>query len=95
MFEKATGARTAALLANVSGTPLCMVEVGGSFGRELAAKGEPRWSAFALDWLADLYGADVKKAVKRTHATRWNAGAVGARRASRPRRPAARRRAGC
>ena len=27
---------------------------------------------FAADWLAGLYGADVKKAIKRSHATRWN-----------------------
>jgi monoamine oxidase len=27
---------------------------------------------FAADWLAGLYGADVKKAVRRSHATRWN-----------------------
>ena len=38
VFEKATGARTAALLANVSGTPLCMIEVGGKFGAELSQK---------------------------------------------------------
>jgi monoamine oxidase len=29
-------------------------------------------TAFALDWLTSLYGADVKRAVRRTHATRWN-----------------------
>jgi monoamine oxidase len=28
--------------------------------------------AFALDWLGGLYGADMKKAVRRTHATHWN-----------------------
>jgi monoamine oxidase len=28
---------------------------------------------FATGWLADLYGADVKKAIGRTHATRWTA----------------------
>jgi monoamine oxidase len=28
-------------------------------------------TAFAIDWLSDLYGADVKKAVKRRHATNW------------------------
>ena len=27
---------------------------------------------FAADWLAGLYGADVKKAIRRSHATRWN-----------------------
>ena len=35
---------------------------------------------FATGWLAELYGADVKKAIGKTHATRWSARAVGARR---------------
>ena len=72
MFEKANGARTAALLANVSGTPLCMIDVGGKFGAELSQKGEAAMIDFATGWLADLFGADVKKAIGRTHATRWN-----------------------
>ena len=73
VFEKASGAQTAALLANVSGTPLAMVSVGGRFGRELSGKGDKAMIDFALEWLAGLYGADIRKAVKRTHATRWNA----------------------
>ncbi len=73
VFEKSTGARTAAILANVSGTPLCLIEVAGTFGRDLAAQGEAAMVDFAADWLAGLYGADVKKAIKRSHATRWNA----------------------
>jgi monoamine oxidase len=28
--------------------------------------------AFALDWLTDLYGSDLRKTVKRTAATRWS-----------------------
>jgi hypothetical protein len=60
------------LLANVSGTSLCIVEVGGGFGRDLASRGEGAMTAFALDWLAKLYGSDVKKAVKRKSATNWN-----------------------
>jgi monoamine oxidase len=72
VFQKSDTARTAAMLANVSGSALCLIEVGGLFGRELAAKGEQEMVAFAADWLAGLYGADVKKAIKRTHATRWN-----------------------
>ena len=72
LFEKATGTETAALLANVSGTSLCIVEVGGGFGRDLASRGEDAMTEFALDWLAKHYGSDVKKAVKRTSATNWN-----------------------
>jgi monoamine oxidase len=72
VIEKSTGPRTAAIFANASGSSLCMVDVGGRFGRELSAKGEGEMVAFALEWLGDLYGTDMKKAVKRTHATRWN-----------------------
>ena len=72
VFEQATGTRTAALLANVSGTSLHLVEVAGSFGRELSAKGEAAMVDFAGDWLATLFGSDVKRAIKRSHATRWN-----------------------
>jgi monoamine oxidase len=72
VFEKSNSTRTGAILANISGTTLCTIDVGGKFGRELAAQGEPAMVAFALEWLAGLYGADIKKAVKRTHATQWN-----------------------
>jgi monoamine oxidase len=72
VFEKAKGRETAALLGNVSGTNVCVVTVGGRFGRDLAAQGEAAMTAFAIDWLAGLYGADVKKAVKRRVATNWN-----------------------
>jgi monoamine oxidase len=71
VFEKATSNKTAAVLGNVSGTSLCLVEVGGRFGASLAAQGEAAMVAFATDWLGDLYGADVKRAVKRSHATNW------------------------
>jgi monoamine oxidase len=72
VFEKASGQRTAALLANVSGTPLAMVEIAGKLGRELAGQGEAVMIDFATGWLAELYGADVKKAIGKTHATRWS-----------------------
>ncbi len=71
VFEKADSNRTAALLANVGGSSLAYVDVAGSFGRELAAKGPRDMTAFAMDWLDKLYGADVKKAITRTHATQW------------------------
>lgn len=71
VFEQAKGPRTAALLANVSGTPLCMVELAGKFGRELSQAGEAAMVDFATGWLTELYGADIKKAVGKTHATRW------------------------
>ena len=72
IYEKSDSARTAAILANVSGTQLCMVEVAGKFGRELSGKGEKEMVAFAMDWLANMYGAEVKRAVSKVYATRWN-----------------------
>jgi monoamine oxidase len=73
VFERADGTKTAALLANVSGTDLHLVEVAGTFGRELSARGEAAMIAFAGDWLASLFGSNAKRAIKRSHATRWNA----------------------
>jgi monoamine oxidase len=73
VFERADGTKTAALLANVSGTDLHLIEVAGSFGRELSAQGEDAMKAFAGDWLASLFGSNAKRAIKRSHATRWNA----------------------
>ena len=73
VFERADGTKTAALLANVSGSDLHLVEVAGSFGRELSGQGEAAMIAFAGDWLASLFGNNAKRAIKRSHATRWNA----------------------
>lgn len=72
VLEKSETSRTAAILGNVSGTTLCQITVGGRFGRELSARGEAAMVAFALDWLAGLYGADIKTAAKRGHATQWD-----------------------
>jgi monoamine oxidase len=72
VFEKSSDTHTAALLANISGSSLCTVDVAGAFGRELAAHGEAAMIDFATNWLAGLYGAEVKKAIGRKHATRWN-----------------------
>jgi len=73
VFEKSKGPRTAALLANVSGTSLALIEVGGGFGRELSAQGDLAMVDFAVEWLAGLFGSKVKRAVRRTQTTRWNA----------------------
>jgi monoamine oxidase len=72
VLEKASGPRTAAMLANVSGTPLAMIEVGGRFGRELMAKGDMASVDFAVEWLSALFGTGFKRAMQRTQLTRWN-----------------------
>jgi hypothetical protein len=72
VFEKATGKETAALLGNVGGSSLSYIDIAGSFGRDLSAKGPREMTAFAMEWLDKLFGTDVKKAVKRTHATQWS-----------------------
>jgi monoamine oxidase len=73
VIEKSKGFRTAAILANVGGTNLAYIDVGGRFARDLAARGKQELEAFALDWLAELYGSDIRSAVKRRHATGWDA----------------------
>jgi monoamine oxidase len=72
VFEQSNGVRTAALLANIGGTSLHVVEVGGEFGRALSAKGEAAMADFAGEWLASLFGSSVRSKIKRTHATRWS-----------------------
>ena len=93
VLEKSTDTHTAALLANVSGTELCLIDVAGSFGRDLSAQGEAAMIDFAGNWLARLYGSEVKKAIGRKQATRWNSEpfALGAWSAAAPGSQAARR----
>lgn len=73
VFEQATSNKTAALIANVSGTSLHVVTVSGSFGRELSAKGEAAMLDFATSWLSSAFDTDVKKYIKKSRVTRWNA----------------------
>jgi len=72
MFEKAENEKTALLLANVAGSTLAFIDIGGKFGRDLAARGQGVMTAFATEWLTGLYGANIGKAVGKSHATQWN-----------------------
>jgi monoamine oxidase len=72
VFEKTDGRQTAAIFGNASGSTICIVDIGGNFGRDLSAKGEAGMIDFVMTWLAGLYGTDMKSIVKRRHATRWN-----------------------
>ena len=71
VFEQSTGPRTAALLGNVGGSSLHLVEVAGSFARDLGKQGEPAMIDFAREWLVSTFGSNVKNAIKRSHATNW------------------------
>jgi monoamine oxidase len=73
VFEKSGNTHTAAILANVGGTPLCFVDVAGAFGRDLSGQGEAAMIDFAAEWLVGLYGAEVKRSIGRRKVTRWNA----------------------
>ena len=73
IFEQATGNKTAALIANVSGTSLHVVTIAGAFGRELSAKGEAAMLDFATSWLSSAFDTNVKKYIKKSRVTRWNA----------------------
>jgi len=72
LFEKAVDRKTAAGHINFLGSRLCFVQLGGKTCAELADEGEAAMTTFAVDWLAAQFGSDIRKFVKRTHATRWN-----------------------
>jgi monoamine oxidase len=74
------------LLANIGGSSLCVIDVAGSFGRDLSAQGEAAMVAFAGQWLGSLFGSEVAAAVRKTSVTRWNAApfALGAMSAAAP-----------
>jgi monoamine oxidase len=72
VFERSQSRQTAAIFGNMAGSTICVIDVGGNFGRDLSAKGEAAMIDFAITWLGGLYGTDIKGAVKRRHATRWN-----------------------
>ncbi|MCF2521242.1 FAD-dependent oxidoreductase [Bradyrhizobium sp. G127] len=72
VIEQSSDRSTGLLLANLGGSSLCQVDVAGSFGAELSARGEAAMVAFATEWLTKLFGSDIKNIVKRTMATRWN-----------------------
>ncbi len=73
VIEQSNSTRTALLFANIGSSSLCSIDVGGSFGRDLSAQGEAAMVAFAVEWLAKMFGSDVAKAVKKSSVTRWNA----------------------
>lgn len=73
VIEQGNSTRTGMLLANVAGSSLCVIDVAGSFGRDLTAQGERAMIAFAVEWLTKLFGSDATSAIKLTSTTRWNA----------------------
>src|SRR5437763_4609084 len=73
VIEQSNSTRTALMYANIGGSSLCTIDVAGSFGRDLSAQGEAAMVAFAVEWLAKLFGSDIAAAVRRSSATRWNA----------------------
>jgi len=86
VIEQSNSTRTALLSANIGGSSLCVIDVAGSFGRDLSAQGEKAMVAFAVEWLTKLFGNDLASAVKKSSATRWNASpfALGAMSAAPP-----------
>src|SRR5262249_29506141 len=73
LIEQSNSTRTGLLYANIGGSTLCTIDVGGSFGRDLSAQGEAAMVAFGVEWLGKLFGSEVAKVVKKSSATRWNA----------------------
>jgi monoamine oxidase len=61
------------MIANIGGSSLCSIDVGGSFGRDLTQQGEKAMTAFAREWITKLFGSEVAAAVQKASVTRWNA----------------------
>lgn len=72
-IEMSESDQTAILQGNAGGSSLCHVDVVGSFGRGLAARGDAAMKVFAIEWLSRLYNPDVGNAVKGASVTRWSA----------------------
>jgi monoamine oxidase len=72
IVEQSNSARTGLLFANIGGSSLCTIDVGGAFGRDLSAQGEAAMVAFAKEWLVKLFGGDVAATIQKSSATRWN-----------------------
>ncbi|KQT05964.1 MULTISPECIES: NAD(P)/FAD-dependent oxidoreductase [Bradyrhizobium] len=73
LVEQSNSTRTALLFANIGGSSLCSIDVGGSFGRDLSQQGESAMVAFSKEWITKLFGSEAAAAVQKTSATRWNA----------------------
>ena len=73
IIEQSNSTRTGSLFANIAGSSLCAIDVGGSFGRDLSAQGEQAMAAFAREWITKLFGSEAAAAVKKISTTRWNA----------------------
>ncbi|MGA8900013.1 flavin monoamine oxidase family protein [Bradyrhizobium sp.] len=73
LIEQSNSTRTALLSANIAGSSLCLVDVAGSFGRDLSSQSEKAMVAFAVEWLKKLFGSDMAATVKKSSVTRWNA----------------------
>ncbi|WP_448040233.1 flavin monoamine oxidase family protein [Bradyrhizobium liaoningense] len=86
LIEQSNSTRTALMFANIGGSSLCSIDVGGSFGRDLSEQGEKAMAAFAKEWITKLFGSEAASAVQKTSVTRWNASpyVMGAMSASSP-----------
>jgi len=73
VIEQSKSTRTALLSANIAGSSLCLIDIGGSFGRDLTSQGEKAMVSFAVEWLSKLFGSDLAASVKQSSVTRWNA----------------------
>src|SRR6202040_1765444 len=63
VIEQSKSTRTALLSANVAGSSLCLIDIGGSFGRDLTSQGEKAMVSFAIEWLSKLFGSDIAASV--------------------------------
>ncbi|MGH6705162.1 MAG: flavin monoamine oxidase family protein [Bradyrhizobium sp.] len=73
LIEQSNSTQTALMFANRAGSALCIIDVAGSFGRDLAAQGAPAMTAFAREWLTKMFGSELVSGIKKASTTNWNA----------------------
>src|SRR6202044_3369265 len=66
VIEQSNSTRTALLSANIAGSSLCVIDVAGSFGRDLSSQGDKAMVAFAQEWLKKLFGGDIAPTSKKS-----------------------------
>jgi monoamine oxidase len=71
VFEQATDAKAASMLANVDGGSLGYIDIGGKFAAELAGRGPGALTTFAREWIGETFGNDAIKAIARATSSHW------------------------
>lgn len=71
VYLKSDSQDTFAALANAGGSNLWYVDTGGTYAKALAHAGADAAIDAAKDWMASMFGAEIKGKIVKAHATSW------------------------